>query len=237
MPQSRNSFSLSGPSRALDPRINAMRGDLADVALAGRHFSPHYAQPVEQFCSELHVPVCEKPDGRQVSELLAGEAFMVLDVSGGWAWGYCKHDHYVGYIRAVCLTENPQPILVLLPESLADAARHFLDMPYLWGGRGGAGIDCSGLIQRSMAAIGIAAPRDSDMQMGSFGTVLPENASLQPGDLVFFPGHVGMMVDPVNLIHATMHFGRTVIEPLADVVGRTDEDRVSGIIVRRRIET
>jgi cell wall-associated NlpC family hydrolase len=199
MPQSRNRFSLSGPSRALDP------------------------------------PVFDRPEGKQVSELLAGESFMLLDVSGGWGWGFCKHDHYVGYLRADALTAEIQPISEPLPPDLLAAARYFLDMPYVWGGRGGAGIDCSGLIQRSLAAIGIAAPRDSDMQMEALGVVLPDNEPLQARDLVFFPGHVGMMVDPANLIHATMHFGRTLIEPLADVIGRSDEDHASGALVCRRI--
>lgn len=235
MPHLRNSFSLSGPSRALDPRVNAMRGDLADVSLAGKHFSPHYASPVERFCAVLHTPVCEKPEGRQVSELLAGESFMLLDISGGWAWGYCKHDHYVGYVDADALTEAAQPNSEPLPAEAVDAAKCFLDQPYVWGGRGGAGIDCSGLIQRSLAAAGIAAPRDSDMQMAELGNAVPEGATLQRGDLVFFPGHVGMMVDAETLVHATEHFGRTVIEPLADVVSRIGKDHPVPILARRRI--
>ncbi len=234
MPHVRHSFSLSGPSRALDPRVNAMRGDLADVSLAGKHFSPHYASPVERFCAVLHTPVCEKPEGRQVSELLAGEAFMLLDVSGGWAWGYCKHDHYVGYVLAEVLTEAAQPISDPLPADPVEAAKHFLDQPYVWGGRGGGGIDCSGLIQRSLAVIGIAAPRDSDMQMSVLGNNLPAGAALQRGDLVFFPGHVGIMADAENLVHATEHSGRTLIEPLADVVGRIGKDHPDPILARRR---
>lgn len=214
-----------------------MRGDLADVALAGKHFSPHYAKAVERFCTVLHTPVYDKPGGRQVSELLAGEAFMLLDTSGGWAWGYCKHDHYVGYVLAEALAERAQPIAETLPANSVDAARHFVEKPYVWGGRGGAGIDCSGLIQRSMAAIGISAPRDSDMQMASLGEALTEDAILQSGDLIFFPGHVGMMVDGENLIHATKHFGKTVIEQLTDVVGRIDEDHVTPVVARRRIRS
>src|SRR3546814_14922714 len=33
-----------------------------------------------------------------ISELLHGEMFQAIDIAGGWAWGYCVHDHYVGYI-------------------------------------------------------------------------------------------------------------------------------------------
>src|SRR3546814_7447063 len=41
----RNRFTLTGRSVALDRRVNAIRGDLADVALAGRYFAPHYSCP------------------------------------------------------------------------------------------------------------------------------------------------------------------------------------------------
>ena len=235
MPHTRNSFSLNGPSRALDPRINAMRGDLADVSLAGKHFSPHYARVIARFCLPPFTPVFDKPDGRQVSELLAGEAFMLLDISGGWAWGYCRHDHYVGYVDAASLAEAVGSSSPLVAADPVSAARTFLDQPYVWGGRGGTGIDCSGLIQRSLAAIGIATPRDSDMQLEVLGTELAEGVSMQSGDLVFFPGHVGMMVDAEQLIHATQNPGRVVIEPLADVIARVSKDHESPVLVHKRI--
>ena len=31
----------------------------------------------------------------------------MLEISGGWAWGYCRHDHYVGYVEAIELVEGP----------------------------------------------------------------------------------------------------------------------------------
>lgn len=235
MAQPRKSFGLSGPSKALDPRVNAMRGDLADIALAGKHFSPHYVSPVEKTCVLPFTPICDKPEGRQVSELLAGEAFMLLDVSGGWAWGYSKHDHYVGYVKADALGDAASPGAALTAQDAVSAAETFLDLPYVWGGRGGTGIDCSGLVQRSLAAIGKDAPRDSDMQLNQLGTALPEGAALQRGDLVFFPGHVGIMADGETLIHATRHHGKTVREPLADVVVRMAQEHAQPVLSRKRL--
>jgi hypothetical protein len=37
-------------------------------------------------------------DAMIVSELRPGDEFAVLDVTGGWAWGYRRLDHHVGYV-------------------------------------------------------------------------------------------------------------------------------------------
>jgi hypothetical protein len=44
-------------------------------------------------------------DADAVSQLLPGEEFAVLDITSGWAWGYCRLDHRVGYVEAIALTE------------------------------------------------------------------------------------------------------------------------------------
>jgi cell wall-associated NlpC family hydrolase len=100
----------------------------------------------------------------------------------------------------------------------ADVAEHLLGAPYLWGGRDSLGLDCSGLTQQALYAAGRACPRDSDQQAG-LGAPAPPDA-LWRGDLVFWRGHVGMMLDAKRLIHANAHHMAVAIEPLAEAVRR-----------------
>lgn len=232
----RTSFMLSGPSVEIDPRVNAVRGDLADIALAGQLFAPHYADPIKMACVIDHAPLMHAPGGEQGSELLKGEVFHVLDTSGGWSWGYCDHDHYVGYVDAKALGPVCASAVRATKADSVAAAEAFIDLPYVWGGRGGEGIDCSGLVQRSLSAAAISAPRDSDQQMSALGREISSVEPLQRGDIIFFTGHVGMMHDAENLLHATRHHGKVVIEPLSDVDARFKErNNGVGIIARRRI--
>lgn len=110
-----------------------------------------------------------------------------------------------------------------------ETALRFLGTPYLWGGRSPNGIDCSGLVQIAHAACGIACPRDSDMQADELGEALPLDVEKQAGDLVFFPGHVGIMADGAHLVHANAFHMATMIDRLDEVVARIGGTGITGL--------
>lgn len=104
-----------------------------------------------------------------------------------------------------------------------EIAERFVGTPYLWGGRSRIGLDCSGLVQVALEAAGIRSPRDTDMQqaeIGSYVDIPGELDGLQRGDLVFWQGHVGIMVDSVMLIHANAHHMMVTTETLPEAIGR-----------------
>lgn len=154
------------------------------------------------------------------AKLKAGAAergFLECDAAG-WVWG--------GHVSEISKVER----------DFVAVAERFVGTPYLWGGRESAGIDCSGLVQASLEAAGVRAPRDSDMQAAELGTAIDAGAgfaNLRRGDLVFWTGHVGIMLDDKRLLHANAWHMATEIEPLSEAVERIAKVAGDVKVVRR----
>ena len=110
------------------------------------------------------------------------------------------------------------PLAAVEPDFVSVAER-FLGVPYLWGGKTSLGLDCSGLVQVSLHAAGVACPRDSDMQERTLGRSI-SLAGLQRGDLIFWKGHVAIALGRNSMIHANAFHMAVAIEPVAEALGR-----------------
>lgn len=270
---------MSQPS----PRLTLARPDLADAALEGVVAAARYRSTEPMQVSAPVVPLrrAPEPDAEQVSQLLFGEGFAVLEIVGDWAFGQSGRDGYVGWADAAGLSapvlapshritalrtyafsephlksapvglyalnalvtieaeDGPwrraaragwiyAPHIAPVGEGFADdpagVAERFLGAPYLWGGRESLGLDCSGLIQAALDACGRGCPRDSDMQqaLGYPLEVGVDLKGLRRNDLVFWRGHVGIMLDDGRLLHANAHHMAVAIEPLTEAVARIE---------------
>lgn len=119
-------------------------------------------------------------------------------------------------------------------------AERLVGTPYLWGGRTRMGLDCSGLVQLSLEACGLVCPRDTDMQREALGVPADPAIALdasERGDIVFWRGHVGIMLDGVMLLHANGHHMAIVVEPLAQAAARIRKENPEGgeIVALRRL--
>ncbi|WP_226358766.1 C40 family peptidase [Pseudonocardia sp. ICBG601] len=81
-----------------------------------------------------------------------------------------------------------------------------LGKPYVWGGTGPDGFDCSGLMLASWASAGVALPAGTVSQKHA-GTPV-RIADIAPGDLVFIPGSLGTSENPR---HNGMYVGHGLI--------------------------
>lgn len=198
----RDSYVGYAPSIALVPADNAM----ATHALAVPRSLVFPAPDLK------HTPLMDLSLGARVQ--VVGEDSRFARLSGG------------GFIPAMHLA----PLDMVEPD-LARTAEKLVGTPYLWGGRTSQGLDCSALTQLALQRAGVAAPRDADQQEEAIGQDLGADPSdLKRGDLVFWEGHVGLMLDPLRLIHANVFHMATAIEPLAVARARI---QAAGYPVRR----
>lgn len=114
-------------------------------------------------------------------------------------------------------------------------AERFVETPYLWGGRTSLGLDCSALVQLALSAAGHAAPRDTDLQESMIGEPVEGGIAgeLARGDLVFWRGHVAILVDRHHMVHASGHHMKVVVEPLVEAVGRIAREYGAPTSIRR----
>lgn len=90
-----------------------------------------------------------------------------------------------------------------LGRQIADYGLQFVGNPYVYGGTSLTnGADCSGFVQSVYRNFGINLPRTSGEQ-GACGSAVASLAEAQPGDLIWYSGHIGIYIGNGQIVHAS----------------------------------
>lgn len=158
-------------------------------------------------CDVLSIP---KVQGWHLQNLTRGA---VISPVGEREGGYQKvqlADGREGYVMAGILdtyyTEPSSADEETLRQQLVDAAMLYQGTHYRWGGKSPLGIDCSGLCSVAYMLCGVLIYRDAKIMEGFPMHEIPLE-QIKPGDLLFWPGHVGMYIGGDRYCHSTAKAG------------------------------
>jgi cell wall-associated NlpC family hydrolase len=181
------------------------RGWLATVALCD--FPKLWGGPWVEV-TDLHINLRARPLYKlaSITQAMIGTRLPLLDRQEGWVQVLLPHGRQA-WTEAHRVQEiTDRPIRPLRPAAVVRTARRFLNIPYLWGGCGTSGLDCSGFVQLVLRLHGVELQRDAHQQATQGWEIDPPSTA----DLVYFgpadiPNkitHVGMMIDDERFIHA-----------------------------------
>ena len=153
--------------------------------------------------------------------LTMGSQLCVGKIKDEWAETYFWYNDIfnVGYVPSKHIAEMQHII-----SDWVAIAQKLEETPYKWGGRDTLGLDCSALLQLSYQTYGQTIPRNTSDQVKLIKPTIRKINQLKRGCVIFWKGHVGIMVDSFNCIHANAYHMKTVTEPLFDIIKRTNKD-------------
>lgn len=123
-------------------------------------------------------------------------------------------------------------------KTIQDAARSYLNAPYLWGGKSPFGIDCSGFTQMVFRYFDFNLPRDASQQVELGMEIDFDDKTV--GDLAFFNNslgrviHVGIILENSEIIHASGHI-RIDLLTVEGIYNRNNEELTHNLCAIRRL--
>jgi hypothetical protein len=150
-----------------------------------------------------------------------GSSLSIEKIKSGWAElsFFVDNKKQVGYVPSSHIV-NTEYIV----KDWVSTAEQLEETPYKWGGRDTIGIDCSALLQLSYQTYGVNIPRNTSQQIKLKKKNIININDLKRGCVVFWNGHVAIMIDKLNCIHSNGFHMKTKTEPLSEIINRSDQD-------------
>lgn len=150
------------------------------------------------------------------------------DNAEGWSKVRCA-DGLVGFIHSVYLSPRKDDDEYFLRGNLlwqkglknikdkdgfrrrlVECAKSYMGTQYRWGGKSPKGLDCSGFVFLCYMENGVLIYRDAEIRHGYPVRAIPKDAA-EPGDLIYWEGHVAMYLGNSRYIHATGNASRACV--------------------------
>lgn len=220
---------------------------LPDPALGEKQFAIVGDQPVYIY-DRITTP------RETYTEALPGDAIFVLKEADDGMLLCHVADGYVGYLDAARVKrvsgeefDSYAKSRTFAPgrdervEAVIAAAHKFMGTKYVWGGKTGSGIDCSGLVHESYRAAGVRMPRDADQQslVGTLSGTRWHRSSIGRGDTLFFltrrgtVGHTAIYLGDDKFIEAAD--GGVKISDLKDLSKKSNKTRGDILCFAKRV--
>lgn len=98
--------------------------------------------------------------------------------------------------------EKAEADTAAMGQAVVDFATKYVGNPYVWGGTSlEHGIDCSGFTMQVYAHFGVSLPH-YDLSQRKYGSSVSSLSEAQPGDLIFYSGHVAIYMGDGKIVHA-----------------------------------
>jgi hypothetical protein len=163
----------------------------------------------------------KNPKSNSLFYLPMGAKILVENIKSNWAEISFDFNNkiQIGYVPTTHIVELNHKV-----KDWVKIAQLLEGTPYRWGGRDTIGLDCSALLQLSYQTNGETIPRNTSQQIQLKKKCIKDIDDLKRGCVVFWKGHVGIMIDKLNCIHANAFHMQTKIETLSQIINRIGKD-------------
>ena len=130
-------------------------------------------------------------------------------------------------------TKNIKPIKYKNKDIFKDV-KIFKGIKYIWGGKTYKGIDCSALVQINLNFNNKFCPRDSGQQIKFFKKNI-NLKNIKKNDLIYWKGHVALVLSKKKLIHAYGPMKKTVIMDIQKTIKLIKKTTKLKVVAIKRI--